>query len=130
MYGDTTMVETLTAARDRARADYEQIKANGNPTQEIGSRMRMWEAEDAHMRAEMISDITGGLGRDNDGDLPWSAKATAWVIGEKAMQAADQEAAGFQELISDAQSAGWEDVVDLEEVEPGVYAVDQDEAGL
>ena len=124
MYGDKTMVETLTAARDRARADYEQAVAAGG-TDQWEARMRMWAAEDAHRSAATISEITGGTGRDIEADQPWSEKANAWVIGEKAMQAAEQETTGFQELIGDAQSAGWEDVVDLEEVEPGVYAVDE-----
>jgi hypothetical protein len=124
MYGDTTMVETLAAARDRARADYEEAVAAGG-TDQWEARMRMWAAEDAHRSAAMISDITGGTGRDNEADLPWSEKANAFIIGEKGMQAADTEAAHFHELAGDAQSAGWGDVVDLEEVEPGVYAVDE-----
>jgi hypothetical protein len=129
MYGDTAYVDTLAQAVSRARADYEKAVAAGG-TDQWDARMRMWAAEDAHRNADIIRDLTAGAGRDNEADLPWSEKANAFIIGEKAMQAAEQETAGFHELIDDAQSAGWEDVVEMEEVEPGVYAVDQDEAGL
>lgn len=129
MYGDTAYVETLAQARERAMQDYAKAQDAGSPDQ-WEARMRMWAAEDALRNASIIRDITAGTGRDNEADQPWSEKANAWVIGEKAMQAAEQEAAGFQEIVDNAQSAGWGDVVDLEEVEPGVYAVDGDDYSI
>ena len=125
MYGDTAYVDTLAQARERARQDYAKAQDAGSPDQ-WEARMRMWAAEDALRNASIIRDATSGQGRDLEADQPWSEKANAWVIGEKAMQAAEQEATGFEELTDEAQSAGWEDVVDLEEVEPGVYAVEDD----